>query len=109
MSFTRLLAEPTEKEIQAGVKKILRDLGFWWVDNSQPRAAMVTPGLADLIVFGRGVLAFVEVKSATGKLTSAQRSFREHVVNNGGIYLVARSSADIVRWVESLPRKKGRA
>ncbi len=97
--------EPTEREIQQGVKNVLRDLGFWFVDTSQPFKAAITPGLADLIVMGRGVIAFVECKTRTGRLSSAQMSFKAHVENNGGLYIVVKSSADIAAWVNELPKR----
>jgi hypothetical protein len=96
----------TEKEVQRDVCAALRTLGFWFVDTSQPHRALITPGLADLIVMGRGVVAFIEVKAQRGRLSSAQKSFRDHVESNGGRYVVARSVADVVAWVESLPPRR---
>lgn len=91
----------TEKQVQADIKKYLRTVGASVWDTSQPRAAMITPGLPDLIVVFRGRLAFVEVKTEKGKLSPAQEVFRAEVAGAGHDYQVWRSAHDAHTWCES--------
>lgn len=105
LQLEQRLPQPSEKQIQQGVKDTLKRFGFRVWDTSQPFRAAITPGLSDLIAMGRGVVVFIECKSEMGRLTRAQRMFRDAVRENGGQYLEARSSADVVRWVESLPKR----
>lgn len=92
----------SEKEIQCAVKNALQAMGFSVWDTSQPFQAKITPGLPDLFVTGRGLCAWVEVKSAKGKLSPAQDRFRELVTTNGGLHFVARHEADVAAWAEQL-------
>jgi len=96
-------ADPrSEKEIQAAVVNALKAMGFCVWDTSQPFAAKITPGLPDLFVSGRGFTAWVECKSAKGKLSDAQERFRDSVTTNGGTHMVARHEADVIAWAEQL-------
>jgi uncharacterized Zn finger protein (UPF0148 family) len=94
--------ERSEKEIQEAAKRALRMMGFSVWDTSQPHAAKITPGLADLCVAGRGITAFIEVKSAKGKQTDEQERFQRAVVANGGLYLCARHEAEVVEWLTEM-------
>lgn len=64
-----------EKDAQQAIKQLLklRQIPYW--DTSQPRAAMVTAGVPDLIVCPPGRLLFVEVKAPGGTLSLPQRQF----------------------------------
>lgn len=96
----------SEKEIQAATKKALEVLGFEVWDTSQPFAAAITPGVPDLIVAGRGVVAFIEMKSANGTQSDAQAFFQMMVEANGGTYLLARSEADVIAWAEGIGMRR---
>lgn len=96
--LSRRLPDPPEKVVQRSVKNVLRDLSFKVWDTSQPFRAAITPGLPDLIAIGHGRILYIECKSEMGRLTRAQRMFRDAVKENGGEYVVARSGADIVEW-----------
>ena len=45
--------------------------------------------------FTVGQFLAIEVKTATGKLSPAQESFRDQVETQGGLYILARSVADV--------------
>lgn len=92
----------SEASIQAGIKDLLKNLGAYVVDTSQPRATMITPGLSDLIVMGWGRIAFVEVKTPDGKMSKHQVAFRREVEDNGGTYMVWTSSKDAWEWLKDV-------
>jgi hypothetical protein len=53
-------------------------------------------GVADIIcVLPQGKVAFVEVKTKTGKQSADQVLFQKRVEALGAVYIVARSTADI--------------
>jgi len=53
-------------------------------------------GFPDLIALpGNGRIAFIEVKTLTGRLREAQRRFRAWAQSKGYEYVVARSVADV--------------
>ena len=54
----------------------------------------VTPGFADLIVLAQGKVLFLEVKSATGSLSAAQKAFRDTVQAQGFDWALVRSIDD---------------
>lgn len=98
------MRDPSEKEVQLAGVALLRQFGFAVYNLSQARRSKQTPGLSDSIVCGRGVVAFVEWKRSDGTQSDAQKGFESDVVSNGGQYVVFRSAADVVRWVEGLRR-----
>lgn len=83
-----------ETQIRLGIKKFLKEVGFYVIDTEQNRRTRVTPGLSDLIAFGHGVVLFVEVKTEKGKLSAYQEEFGGAVSQNGGNFLVWRSTHD---------------
>lgn len=93
----------SEKEIQTGVKNALAAMGFGIWDTSQPFAAKITPGVADLFVAGRGACAWIECKSSTGRQSEAQAAFQVAVESNEGTYILARHERDVIAWAEGLP------
>jgi hypothetical protein len=90
--------KPTEKQVQAGVVKALRMLGAAVWDTSQPHRAKITPGLPDLLVFHRGRFIFAEVKRPGGRLTPAQRTFRDECEAAGVAWACWRSAEEAVEW-----------
>ena len=53
-------------------------------------------GFADLVVLSGGRVLFIEVKSATGRLTEAQEAFRDAVQAEGHAWALCRSSDDAI-------------
>lgn len=82
-SFVHHSANEVTQAGQAGAKRqaILVGMG-------------VTPGFADLIVLSQGKVLFLEVKSATGSLSSAQKAFRDTVQAQGFAWALVRSVED---------------
>jgi hypothetical protein len=87
-----------EAEIRMEIKRWCLHRGACFlVDNEQNRKTRVTEGLSDLVVFWgdeRGI-TFVEVKSAKGKQSMAQRTFQVAVEASGGVYVLARGIGDM--------------
>ncbi len=80
--------------------------GVGWFANGKPArktdpgaypVKFGVPGTADVIglIWPSGRMLAIEVKSATGKLRKAQETFRRVVEKYGGLYIVARSLAEV--------------
>ena len=54
-------------------------------------------GMSDVILVRKGAIYFIEVKSATGKLSKDQKDFKDQVEGAGGYYIIARSVDDILK------------
>lgn len=60
------------------------------------KAMGVRAGVADLVfVLDGGRVAFIELKSGTGRLSAEQALFQEHCERLGAPYLVCRSLAEV--------------
>ena len=72
-----LMVAPLEREVQAGVVKLYKQVGAKVWNTSQTRRVRITPGLPDLCVFlpGRGKHFFHETKTPTGAMSDEQRDF----------------------------------
>ena len=59
-------------------------------------------GVSDILgIVGQGQFLSIEVKRPGGKLTIDQEVFRELVVKNGGLYILAKSLDDVKRALEA--------
>jgi hypothetical protein len=95
--------EPSEGQIQATIMQFLTLAGLWHirhnsgtfkVENRYIRAGV--PGIPDLQVFlPGGRVMWVEVKSASGHMSQAQRAFRGQAMEHGHVHVVARSVDDV--------------
>jgi len=56
-------------------------------------------GFADLEVVAKGGIGYIEVKSESGRLTEAQKVFRDRVTPHGAKHCVARSIGDVVTFL----------
>lgn len=54
----------------------------------------IYPGFSDLLVISEGRVMFLELKSATGTLSAAQRAFRDRVCAQGFPWALVRSVDD---------------
>lgn len=83
-------ARRPEKQVQADVVRLFRQFGGEVIDTSQPFAAAITPGLADLLVFfpRRHQMCFFETKAAGGRQSAAQQRFQGLVEACGGHYVL---------------------
>ena len=62
-------------------------------------------GVADMVVWlknKRGIIAYIEVKNETGKLSPKQIKFRDKCVEYGVPYCTARSVADVDDFLRSV-------
>lgn len=55
----------------------------------------VCPGWSDLVVLSEGRVLFLEVKTPAGRLSPAQRAFRDVVLEQGHGFAVVRSIDDV--------------
>jgi len=92
----RMTTQP-ESAILHGVRDHLRGQGYLVIRNV---AGIGThSGLSDLLALKGGVTLYVEVKTASGRLSDAQERFRRDVQAHGGRYIVVRSVDDIAAVV----------
>ena len=103
----------TEKHIQ---NEILRafgtrsDMRLWRANTGAVRIGgrfvrFGVKGQADLTgVLPGGVRLEIEVKSATGRPSEAQRNFRAMIERFGGVYVLARSVGDVIDAIGSYLR-----
>jgi hypothetical protein len=93
-----------ERTVQADIVRLLRTLGFavWVTGTVRPRGdhpgTCMTPGLADILAFGRGRLLCVEVKARGGQLRPSQVAFRDEC-QAAGVAHVAGGVDDVVDWL----------
>jgi len=65
-----------------------------------------TPGLADICVIFDGTFYGVEIKTAIGKMSEAQKRFKKNIEAAGGRYVLCRSVGDL-REIFEKPMEKG--
>lgn len=68
---------------------------------SNLKAMGLTPGIADLVVWLAGKACYVEVKTATGKLSANQKTFKRMCESCNILYFVVRSLDEVVSIVEN--------
>ena len=54
-----------------------------------------TPGLSDICVIKDGVFYGAEIKTATGRMSQSQKTFKKELEAAGGVYLLCRSVSDL--------------
>ena len=100
-----------EQIIQKQILDYLRLQGFFaWKNNNQGIydearncwRTIETKGIADITAVRNGVVLFCEVKTDIGIQSESQKQFEESLKDHGGIYVLARSLDDIIKWLESL-------
>ncbi len=67
------------------------------------QSALSYKGIADLCATRYGRTVWVECKTATGKQSDDQRRFEADILEHGGEYLLARSTADVACLCDCLP------
>ena len=86
--------EQPETQILRQVSDYLRTAG-WYVIREQ-QGPLSHKGMSDLVCIRRGRVVFVEVKTATGRLSDWQQGFRQVIANEGGEYHVVRCLEDAI-------------
>lgn len=62
----------------------------------------VLAGAPDLIMVHRGIVAFIEVKRADGRLSPAQKRFQEKCAEERIPYAVVRGTADLAAFLRDI-------
>lgn len=83
-----------EKTVKEGVRNFLRFEGWYVINCFQGLGCF--PGLSDLICIKKGVVLFIEIKTATGKQSEHQIKFEHEIKSRNGNYLVIRSVDEII-------------
>ena len=94
-----------ESEIQRDIKKLLQTYKFHVIKIQQ--GALSEPGIPDLWCIGLNksretIQAWIEVKTAAGRLSAYQEDFRTAVDMRGGTVLIMRSIDDCMSWLRDV-------
>lgn len=93
----------SEKLLDARVTRALRQLGFLVSRFQQPRRSGITAGVPDLFVAHRRTGGFwVELKTPSGRLSSAQEEWIRAHEEAGVKTIVVRSVLDLLRRLREL-------
>jgi len=84
---------PKETDIQNAIRDYLRWQGWYVIRHHQSLGSL--KGLSDLTAIKGSWTVYIEVKKPDGKLSDAQKEFRDNIVAHGGTYVVARSVEDV--------------
>ena len=96
----------SEAEIRMAIRRVLELKGFDYVDTEQgwrrDGSTRVDKGFPDLLIFGHGLFAFAEIKSATGRQSPDQRAFQDRANVAGIPYLLWRHESDAIAWADGV-------
>tara|TARA_Y100001938_G_C8092104_1_gene435660 strand:- start:3294 stop:3620 length:327 start_codon:yes stop_codon:yes gene_type:complete len=94
-----------ESQISKEIRDLCKGIGFAVYSTEQGYrrergGTRQTPGIPDLLIFGRGIFFFVEVKTPKGKLRDSQVAFSEECAacDPPVHYLVWRDVRDAFDW-----------
>lgn len=90
----------TESSIMHGIQQVLGMRG--WRVFRVPPSVYSSKGWCDLISIKNGIVAFIECKSAKGKLSPTQKQFSQQISDAGGIYILARSEEFVCKTLEAI-------
>lgn len=71
------------------------------IGNPRPLHAGLCRGSSDLVGWFRGRFLAIECKTQRGRVSAEQQNFIDVVNSNGGIGIIARSSADVLSRLRS--------
>jgi hypothetical protein len=86
-----------ESAIQAHIKHYLQMKAWFVFKNHQSLGSH--KGVADLFAIKDGISLWLEVKTATGKLSEDQKLFRDNITSCGGNYFIVRSLDDVIELI----------
>ena len=97
----------TEAQLQADILVAIGSIDGIYVERRNAGAFMGRGGLvragvagvADILCVIEGRAVALEVKTATGRLSTVQKKWRDAWRRAGGIYAVVRSPADAIRVI----------
>jgi hypothetical protein len=92
------MKKPTEKELTAAIRKLLRQHGgFFFKHWGGPLSKVGTP---DLVGCFKGKPVVIEVKGPRGWVSKAQEDFLRKWREAGGIAFVAHSVGDVIKELD---------
>jgi Holliday junction resolvase-like predicted endonuclease len=85
------------RQPESAIKRQVRDYLEWhgWYVVRVQQGPLAQRGISDLIAVKNGRVIWVEVKTAAGKLSPAQRAFADNIRDHGGTYVIARGIYDL--------------
>jgi len=83
-----------ETAIKNSIKSYLNLKGWFFYHNLQGLGCF--KGLADLTAMKNGKIIWIEIKRPDGKQSDYQKLFQQHIEDEGGIYIIARSVQDLI-------------
>ncbi len=90
-----------EAVIRRAVRQFL-EVGGWWVVPIV-QSALSYKGIPDLVAMRDSTTVWIEVKTATGRLSEAQEAFAASCAAQGVPHIVARGVEDVTCLVDCLP------
>ena len=87
------MTKQPESFILGAVRQALCLSGWYVMRNQQGLGAVL--GRSDLEAIRGGRVVFIEIKTATGKLSDHQETFCAKVLDHGGEYLIVRRVEDL--------------
>jgi len=86
-----------EKQIENAIKKYLASKEIYFVKHHATKFTKV--GVPDILACWNGQFVAIEVKTPIGRLTPLQVHNLDHIRQNGGIAIVARSLEDVMEVI----------
>lgn len=107
------MTEITEHQIEQAICQLLHHQGWYVVKlkdqtaahNGKHQAALPFQyrGVADLYAIKSGFQVWIEVKTPVGRQSRDQKIFQNHIENQGGVYWLVRSVAEMKLLVQNSP------
>lgn len=92
------MARQIESKMKKDIKDYMDSRGVFW--SSVQGGAGSKPGDPDFVVCYRGMYIGIEVKTPVGKMDGWQISRKAQIEAAGGIFLLARSIADVASCLD---------
>lgn len=91
----------SETKIQNSIREVLKQDGYIVFRHHQGLGAY--KGFSDLTALKNGITLYIEIKTPKGKQSEYQKQFQHDIELHGGIYILARSVADVVPYLTTKP------
>ena len=80
----------------------VNNVGVWDEAKKIHRSGNTEKGLPDIWACIRGKFVVIEVKAGKDKMSEHQEARRQEIERANGVYFVARSTDDFIKWFEIL-------
>jgi len=80
----------------------VNNVGVWDEAKQIHRGGNTEKGLPDIWACIRGKFVVIEVKAGKDKMSEHQEARRQEIERANGVYFVARSTDDFIKWFEIL-------